>query len=222
MTRRLRLGTAAAVAGLGLALPAAAPAATISTTQGCLRVVPGQPTFPVIANGFTPGAVVRVTADGRTIGSGIADAAGVWSSVLLAPLIADAARVTQTFLISATDTRGVVAPSIAVPATRLTARLPSRASPTHRVPYRAFGFEPRRSVFLHVRRGGRTRGTFRLGTARGACGAVARRMRFMPLRRWSTGAYEYWFTQSTRFARDAEPAVALRVLIVRRPAARAA
>jgi hypothetical protein len=220
VTRRPPLGTAATVAGLALMLPAAAPAATISTSRTCLRVIPGQPTFPVVASGFTPGAVVRVTADGRAIGSGIADGGGVWSSVLLAPLIADADRVTQTFRIEATDTRGVVAPSIVVPATRLTARLPPRSSPTQRVPYRAFGFEPGQPVFLHVRRGGRTRGSFRLGAARGPCGAVVRRMRFMPLRNWSTGRYEYWFTHTRRFTRDAEPAVALRVRIFRRPGAR--
>jgi len=213
---------AVAAVACALTFPVEVFAASLTTSERCLRVVTGQRTFPVLSSGFTPGAVVTVTADGRTVGSGIADASGTWSELLPAPPITDGRRVSRTFEVTAMDSRGVFAAPITVDAIRLTARLPRRSGPRERVPYRVFGFASGRPVYLHVRRDGRTRESFRLGTPAGPCGRLSRRMRFMPLRRWSTGVYDYWFTQTRRFERDAEPAVALRVLIPRRPARRAA
>ena len=59
-----------------------------------------------------------------------------------------------------------------------------------------------RSLYLHIRRGGRTKGTFRIGRASGACGLTSRRLRYMPLRRWSTGTYDYWFSNTSRFRKS--------------------
>jgi hypothetical protein len=43
---------------------------------------------------------------------------------------------------------------------------------------------------------------------------ASRRLRYMPLRRWSTGTYTYEFQQSKRFQAD-RPRVQLRISIVR-------
>jgi hypothetical protein len=103
--------------------------------------------------------------------------------------------------------------------TKVGADLPQRARPTSRVRMRVFGFQPGRTVFLHVRRGGRTRGTFRIGVPAAPCGTAARRLRYMPLRRWSTGSYTYEFQQSKRFDRK-KPRVQLRVSLFRSAATR--
>ena len=49
-------------------------------------------------------------------------------------------------------------------------RSPSTAKPRKKVRFRVFGFRPGERVYLHVRRGGKTKGRFSLGTAEGACG----------------------------------------------------
>ena len=62
-----------------------------------------------------------------------------------------------------------------------------------------YGFEPGQRVYLHIRRGGKTRGTFRMGTASGACGTLDKRLRYMPLSRYSTGTYDYYFSHTPKF-----------------------
>lgn len=199
-----------------LALPASASAsaATVASAEPCVRLVPGEPTLPITATGFTPNGFVRVTADGQPIGSGVADAAGNFSAPFFAPT-PEGRRTEQTFQLAATDSAGVAAPAVPLRVTRLTVTLPRRARPTSRVRFRAHGFRNEEPVYLHVRRGGRTLRSVRLGPAQGPCGTVSRRMKYLPLARFSAGNYDYYFNQVRRFDRKAAPTVRLRVLIFR-------
>ena len=89
--------------------------------------------------------------------------------------------------------------------------------------YRVYGFVPGQPAYLHIRRRGKTLGRFSLGTPEGACGKVTKRLRYMPLSRYSYTTYDYWFSQSRRFDRAATLA-RYRVTIFRtfRPGAAAA
>jgi Bacterial Ig domain len=212
MSPKLRLAIPLAAAGI-VAVPATAHAAAL-TLPPCVRYVPGAQTVPIQGTAFTPGAPVTINADGQPIDSATADAAGNFSGMFFAPSLSSPTRNRQTFQITAADSAGQTSPPVAVPVTRVTVKLPSRARPRKRVRYRVFGFGSGQRVYLHVRRGGRTRGSFRIGTARGACGNLTARQRFMPLRRFSTGTYEYHFQHARRFRPDAT-VVRLQVIITR-------
>jgi hypothetical protein len=197
-----------------LAVPSAASAAAV-LVRPCSVTLPGQRTVAVQGSGYTPGSFVRLQADGQTLGAGIpVDQAGSFSTATFAPQLSSARRNLQTFQLTATDDAGVSA-AAPLQITRVTATLPSRARPRSRVRFSVFGFAPGRPVYLHVRRAGRTRGTFRIGTASAPCGRASRRLRYMPLRRYRSGTYDYVFQLSSRY-RSAEPAVRLSVSIVRR------
>jgi hypothetical protein len=114
-----------------------------------------------------------------------------------------------------TDSSGVASAPIGLQVVKITATVPDRARPGSRVTYRVSGFDTGRRVYLHIRRGGRTRGTFRIATAQGDCGIATRRMRYMPLERYSTGTYDYYFQHTKRFDATA-PRVKLSISITRR------
>jgi len=202
----MRHGTFAPLAGAmavaALALPAAAPAATINPDRPCARYVPtlGQPTWQAIGTGFTPSQVVTVRADDQLVGSAAADATGALALPALAPSLKSANTNEQTFMLNASDAAGLAATPSQLRVVRLTVDLPDQARPRSRVLYRAYGFAAGTGVYLHVRRGGQTRGRFSLGKAKGDCGKTSKRMRYMPLSRYRTGTYEYWFSQSRRYS----------------------
>ena len=66
--RHGRLATLAGGTALAaLALPAAAPAATVGSNTPCVRAIPGVQTWQAITSGFTPGQSVRVLADDQSV-----------------------------------------------------------------------------------------------------------------------------------------------------------
>ena len=211
MHRLLTLTALAVLAPLTAASTAGAAAIAV---PACSVSLPGQRTVNLQGSGFAPNAVVRLAADGQQFGSVTADAAGNVADALLPPAFSSLSRNMQTFALTGDDGAGNTA-TADLRVTRVTATLPNRARPTSRVRYRVFGFAPGRTVYLHVRRGGRTRGSFRIGTAAAPCGTASRRLRYMPVRRFSTGTYEYWFQLSRRFDRT-QPSVRLRIAITRR------
>jgi len=216
MPRRfLAAAAAVVVVVLALGLPAAAPAQSLATTEPCPRYVPGQATFPVSVAGFTPNSLVRfTTADGGVVGSGVTDAAGSFAGAIRAPTLSGN-RTRQTQTLTATDLQGVTAPPLAITVVRFTVTLPRRARPRSRVRFRALGFPTGSTVHVHIRRGGRTLGSFRIGKAEGPCGIAERRLRYMPLRTYRTGTYDYVFQPSARYSATALPTFRGRVLIFR-------
>jgi hypothetical protein len=212
MASHARAITALAGAAV-LAAPAAAPAATVSV-PACSPYVAGEPTVSVQGSGFAPNGLVAIRAGGQALGTARTDASGAFSTVTPAPSLSSARRNLQTFELTADDSQGNVG-TASLQVTRVTADLPDRARPSSRVRYRVFGFTLGRVVWVHVRRGGRTLATVRIGRASGPCGRASRRLRYLPLDRYRTGTYEYWFQMSRRFDRDA-PGVRLRVSIIRR------
>ncbi len=197
----------------GLAVPASAQAATL-VIPPCSVSLPGERTIPITGSGFAPNSFVRLTADGQSFSSVQADAAGNIALAALSPPLRSINTTQQTFQVAADDGAGNTAAG-PMRLTRVGADLPDRARPSSRVRMRVFGFAPGRVVYLHIRRGGRTRGTFRIGTPKAPCGTTSRRLRYMPLKRYSTGAYTYEFQQSKRFDRR-KPRVQLGISVIRR------
>lgn len=212
MHRRTHAAVAASAAVL--LVPATAQAATVVVPE-CGRAIPGEQTIPIQGTGFTPNSFVTLrTADGQTIGGAATDAAGNFADTFLGPDFA-AKKNRQTLQLTGTDAQGVAAPTVPFQTVKVTATLPERAKPRKRVRFRAFGFVTGQRVYLHVRRGNKTRGSFRIGKAKGACGIASRKLRYMPLRRYSTGNYDYVFQHGRKFD-PAQPGVLLRVSIFRR------
>jgi hypothetical protein len=194
--RTLVLAPVAAV--VALAAAPGAQAATVSTTVPCVRVLPGIQSFPVVADGFAPGAFLSFRADDQTIGSGSADAAGHFQSAFSPPDL-PFGRDLKTFQLTADDGNGTVAGPVAVPVSNVVVRAPANSKPTKRVRFRVFGFLENQRVYLHVRRNGKTKGRFSLGKTSAPCGTTSKKLRFMPLRHYSFGTYRYYFSHSRRF-----------------------
>jgi hypothetical protein len=196
----------AAVLAAGVAAAAAAPgaqAASVGSPALCVRVIPNAKTFPVVADGFAPGAFIIFKADDATVGSGTADQTGHFdnSADPFFPPVLPFGTDLRTYQLTADDGAGTVAGPVPIPVTNVVVRAPANSKPRKRVRFRVFGFAPGERVYLHVRRGGKTKGRFSLGTTSAPCGTLTKRMRFMPLRRYSTGTYRYYFSHSRRFDR---------------------
>jgi hypothetical protein len=198
-SRRTALG--GAVLFLALAAPAAASAATISSTVPCARYISGVATMGVRAAGFTPNTALTFSIDGSTVSSGIADAAGNYAtpnaSAFSPPF---QTKNIKTVTVSGTDTSGVTASST-MKVVKLGVVVPGHARPSRRVRYRAFGFAPGKRIYLFVRRGGKTKGRFTIGKAKGACGTATKKLRYMPLTHYQTGTYQFWYSHDKKYSK---------------------
>jgi hypothetical protein len=192
----------AALLAAGVAVAPGAQAATVASPVPCVRVIPGTPQFPVIADGFAPGASLTFNADGGFLGTGQADPAGHFESAFEAPQLPEG-RDLKTMQLTADDGAGLVAGPVPVKVTNVVVRAPANAKPRKRVRFRVFGFAAGKRVYLHVRRKGQTKGRFSLGRASAPCGTTSKRLRFMPLRNFTFGTYRYYFSHSKRFKKKA-------------------
>jgi hypothetical protein len=211
--------SAALALAFGLVAAPSATAATVGTPAPCVRIFPGVPSFPVTADGFPAGAPLTFKTDGATLGSGTADAAGHFdnladASTWFQPRPLQGKNVGELQL-TAEDNAGTVAGPVAVKAANLTVTGPEgTVRPRKKVRFRMFGFQTGKRVYLHVRRGSKTKGRFNMGKTSGACGLQTKKIRFMPLRNYKTGTYEYWFGHSKKFSRNT--AIGFEVTITRR------
>jgi hypothetical protein len=190
------------------ALPASASAAEVMpNSSGCFRYieapkgVPAVPTFGLTTSGWAPGAPLEIRLGTTGIATGQADAAGQYASgdTLAPPAPPEGKNLISTRL-TVTDGAGNVAER-AVKIVRLTVQVPNgKVRAGARVRYRAFGFNRARKVFLFVRRANKTKGRFILGWPKGACGTVTKRMRFMPLKRFTPGLYDFLYTQTKKYS----------------------
>jgi hypothetical protein len=215
----LKLRSSAALAlALGLAAAPSAHAATVGTPAPCVRLYPGVPSLPVTADGFPAGSPLTFKADGATIGSGMADPAGHFDNLAdpntwFQPQQLQGKNV-GTIQLTAEDGVGTVAGPVAVKAANLTITgPPGTVKPRKKVKFRMFGFQTGKRIYLHIRRGSKTKGRYTMGKAKGDCGLATRRMRFMPLPTYKTGTYEYWFGHSKKFSK--QTAIGVEVHITR-------
>jgi hypothetical protein len=199
--RRPALGCAALL--LTLAAPAAASAAVVAPTVPCVRYVPTSPpaaTLGLTTSGWAAGTALTFRVDANVVGNGTADAGGAFSnaSALFTP--PEPKYNVQSVTLTADDGAGNVA-SAPMQIVRLIVTVPDRAKPSKVVKYRAFGFQPGKKLYLFVRRGKQTKGRFLLGKPAGDCGLVTKKLRYMPLKRWSTGTYDFWYSQDKTYSK---------------------
>jgi hypothetical protein len=201
-SRRMALGGAALL--LSIAAPSSAIAdPAVAPASPCVRyigTVPPQPTLGLTSSGWAPLAPLSFALDGTPVGSGVTDPTGAFSTGT-SPLTPPSPKGNlQTMTLSATDGSGVTATST-VKIVRLIVTVPGGShKPSAKVKYRAFGFAPGKQLYLFVRRGNKTKGRFSLGTTKGDCGTLVKKLRFMPLRRYSAGLYEFWFSHSKTYS----------------------
>jgi hypothetical protein len=186
--------TATALAGGSAAAqlpPAVAPGAScVGSFAHTLGAI------PLLASRFPANAPVTFEANGVPIKTATASAAGTVNTFALPPSFNGKRKTFQLTAVSGSVSAGPV--PMRVTKIGVTTK-PAHTKPTNKVRFSAFGFFPGKRVYLFIRRHGRTLGRFSLGKARGACGDVTKRMRFMPLRHFSAGAYQYWFSYKGRF-----------------------
>jgi hypothetical protein len=201
--RRLALGGAALL--LSVVAPANALAApAVSAKTPCIRYIgtnPPAPTLGVTATGWTAVAPLTFSLGSQAVGTATTDAAGTFDTGNAQFTPPEPKGNLQTMTLTAADGAGGTATS-KVQVVRLIVTVPGgRHMPSAKVKYRAFGFVPHKKLYLFVRRGNKTKGRFVLGKPKGACGLLTTRMRFMPLKQYSAGVYEFWFSHSKTYSK---------------------
>jgi hypothetical protein len=199
---RTALGCAALLVSIA-APPSAVAAPAVAPSTPCVRYVgttPPAATLGVVSSGWAANTPLTFTLKGRAVGSGTTDAAGAFSTGAEPFTPPEPRGNLQTVPLTAADGAGVVA-TTQVRLVRLIVTVPDgRHKPSDKVKYRAFGFAPGKRLYLFIRRGHKTKGRFLLGRTQGDCGLLTKRMRFMPLRKYSPGLYEFWFSHSKRYS----------------------
>lgn len=184
------------------ALPAAASPA-LKLDYDCYRS--GQAGTGTVTD-FDPNTDVTVLLGGRAIGTSQTDDQGAVSVDFNAPLLRAGQRRSSSRL-TAQDENGLVAEDVfdVVPLT-LSAR-PLRGSWRSRVMFTVNGFVERTSLYEHVVLRGREVTNVLFGTPRAPCGALARSVRRLPLRRPAPGLYTLQFDLDAVYSVDNSPAL---------------
>jgi hypothetical protein len=200
--RRTALGGAALL--LTIAAPATAVAdPTVAPSSPCVRFVETAPpaaTLGVLSSGWAANTPLSFKMAGQSVGSGTTDAAGGFDGRAQPFTPPEPKGNLQTVALTAEDGTGAVA-TTQVQLVRLIVTVPNgRYRPSKKVTYKAFGFAPGKKLYLFVRRGHKTKGRFLLGRTKGDCGLLTKKMRFMPLRKYTPGLYEFWFSHSKTYS----------------------
>lgn len=215
MDRRARVAATAALVSLAAPLGASATAqAAEIAVPACSPFLEGERTVNVQGAGFAPNSPVTLKVGDQKLGEVRSDASGAFRAEAFGPEFSSVRRNLQTFDLLAEDAEGTSA-TASLRMTRINATLPARARPGSRVSYRVYGFAPGADVYVHVRRGGKTLGSYEIGEAAAPCGTATRKLKYMPIAGYKAGTYVYWFQTSKTFDSKAI-SVRLPVQIVRR------
>ncbi|HEY7074236.1 MAG TPA: hypothetical protein VH418_02655 [Solirubrobacteraceae bacterium] len=208
---------AALVLPAAAAAPAAAAPVLRSPLKPCYVSVDRRDREPVVldATGFTPGATVDVSVDGKLQGSGVADATGVLKGQVQAPWQPAGERQFALRLAERDNPAGTLLlyPRVSALWVGIT---PARARPWRRVLFRGRGFTAPRDVFAHYRFRGRLRRTVSLGRPVGDCGLFSVRARQIPVRHAHAGRWTVVFDQRRHATTSPEVSDRL-IIVVRRP-----
>ena len=197
-----------------VAAPAEAQAAGLTVNKPCFG---GNDTLLLTGTGFAANGQVAVSVTGgglsRYLGDRRANAAGVFQYTSTVPFLTFTARRTETF--TAIDRANPVNRAAApVLLSRVRVRVaPRRGRPGRRQRIRATGFTTGRTLYAHVRRGGRGRNV-RIGRLRGACKSLNVRRRLF--RRARPGTYRVQFDVARRYRRMRRQRVVFGVTVFRR------
>jgi hypothetical protein len=206
--RRRTAGVIAAAAVLLFAAASAAEAATLSVAGGkaCYRA---GDSLILSGTGYTPGAPVDVTLEGRELGTLTADAAGNVSSPL------------QIGNLRGVSRRTLVATDGANPANTATAQFlgsslvvkvkPRNGAAGRRLRINASGFTTGRRLYAHVLRKGYRRNVF-IGKLKGPCRTLKLRKRVLTAAT-PNGVYTVQFDTKRRYAKKTKVWYRFRVTV---------
>lgn len=187
-------------AGLVLALPAAAGAATLEAAKSCY---PNGSKARLVGSGFAPESTIRFAVNGRTLEQLVSsDEAG---DVVVTYSPPDT-ETEQKLVIRATDEEGTYARTTiyVTRQLRVTADPPSSSNVrTWRAVFRLYGFGSGRAYIHYVNPKGRFKKTVRLGRLIGPCGRLkSDRRRVMPFDDPQFGFWRLQFDTRRRYSKD--------------------
>src|SRR4051794_30326292 len=164
-----RVSCGAPLAGVVLALLAqSAAAASLSVTGTCFAS--GQQ-LVVTGTTFTPLATVAI--GGAVVVTARADAAGTFRLPIAAPAITGLGPHTVTVTaVDGANAANTATLRLDVVRAAFGSNLPIAGRPHDTTTWRFAGFAPGRPIYVHFLLGGRSRGDYRFGVARGACGTL--------------------------------------------------
>jgi hypothetical protein len=215
---KLRSAVLPSLAAIALAVPAAAPAATLSVDKPCYG--PGEQ-VEFSGGGYTASGPVSLSVSGQQLGVGNANAVGEFAVGIPAPTI-DGKERTDVF--TATDqTNLALTASTPVKVTSLNVDVtPKNGNPGRTKKIVARGFTTGKVLYAHVRRG-KQRRNLRIGALEGACKTLtARRQLFATDAK--SGVYKVQFDTKRKYSARTVPQVAFLVTVFRtvRPASASA
>jgi hypothetical protein len=166
---------AGAVAGL-LLVPTGASAAELSVRGTCFaarqRVV-------VSGTAFTPGSPVTIAGD--VTGAAQADAAGVFTTEITAPPVAELGpRLVTVSAVDRVNPPNSATLRVKVVREAYGSNRPIAGRPREITTWRFAGFAPGQPVYAHFVLGDRSRGDYRFGVAQGDCGTLTARAPRIP------------------------------------------
>jgi hypothetical protein len=203
---------AAAVAGL-LVLPAGAGAADLTVRGACFAS--GQQ-LTLSGTSFSPGAPVAIAGD--VTGAAQADAAGTFTTSIVAPPVAELGpRVVTVTAVDRLNPANTFTLRVKVVREAFGSNRPVAGRPQEITTWRFAGFEPGRPIYAHFVLHDRSRGDYRFGVARGDCGTLTTRAPRIPgVRALAPGRWTLKLDQRKTYD-DAAPGSVAQFSIVRRP-----
>jgi hypothetical protein len=204
------------VAGGALAAPAAAHAATLAADQPCyVAGLTGSTPVTLSGTGFASGHAIGISGAPGFSQSVTSDAAGAFSSQLVAPSLGTSAPVARAVTLTATDAANPAdTASVTIQVTNLTFAThgPSRRPQALRT-WEISGFIPAagadasKPIYAHFRNHGRTYANYRFGVGHGPCGLLKVRAPAIPLKRVRAGTWLVQLDQSPSYHSTTRPAI---------------
>jgi hypothetical protein len=210
IVRRMLAGV---VAGLLLLLsPAAADAADLTVPTACFAS--GQ-RLTLSGTSFTPDAPIAIAGD--VTGAAQADLAGAFTTAITAPQVAELGpRAVTVTAVDQANPANVATLRVRVVHEAFGSNRPVAGRPRELTTWRFAGFVPDRPIYAHFLLGGRSRGDYRFGIARGVCGTLtARAARIPGVPVLAPGRWTLRLDQRMTYD-DATPGSTARFSIVRR------
>jgi hypothetical protein len=211
IVRRMLAGV---VAGPVLLLsPAAADAADLTVPTACFAS--GQ-RLTLSGTSFTPDAPIAIAGD--VTGAAQADAAGMFTTEIAAPPVAELGpRVVTVTAVDRITPANTASMRLNVVREAFGSNRPVAGRPHAVTTWRFAGFVPGRPIYAHFLLGGRSRGDYRFGVARGDCGTLtARAARIPGVRVLAPGRWTLKLDQRMTY-RTGTPGSVAQFSIVRRP-----
>ena len=204
---------AGVVAGLLLHSPAAANAADLTVPATCFAS--GQ-RLTLSGTAFTPGTPIAIAGD--VTGAAQADPAGTFTTAITAPPVAELGpRLVTVTAVDQTNPANAATLRLRVVREAFGSNRPVAGRPRALTTWRFAGFVPGRPIYAHFLLGDRSRGDYRFGVARGACGTLtARAARIPGVSALVPGRWTLRLDQRMTY-RDTTPGSTARFSIVRRP-----